>query len=123
MQHSDTPNAHDDRAAIELEREPAAVPGIAAIVRLRGGHDIATSRTLREALDSVPESALLDLTDCQFIDSSVIYVIFSDAHARAKDGHRLEVLVPPENRAITRTLEIARAEDVLTVHRALPRRD
>jgi anti-anti-sigma factor len=121
LQDSDTPNAHDDRASIELERDPAAAPGMAAIVRLRGGHDIATSRTLREALNSVPASALLDLSECQFIDSSVIYVIFSDAHARAKDGHHLEVLVPPDNRAITRTLEIARAEDVLTVHRALPR--
>ena len=117
MQERDTPNAN---AALELERDPAAAPGMAAIVRLRGGHDISTSRTLREALDSVPGSVLLDLTQCQFIDSSVIYVIFSDAHARTKDGHRLELVVPPENRAITRTLDIARAEDVLTVHRAMP---
>jgi anti-anti-sigma factor len=123
LQDSTTTNAHDDRAAIELERDPAAPPGMAAIVRLRGGHDIATSRTLREALNSVAGSVLLDLSECQFIDSSVIYVIFSDAHSRAKNGQQLEVLVPPENRAITRTLEIARAEDVLTVHRAVPPRE
>jgi anti-anti-sigma factor len=104
--------------SIEVESPPAAADGFVAIVRLRGGHDIATSRNLREALDQLDGDVLLDLSGCEFIDSSVIYVIFSDAHGRARAEHRLELLVPPENRAITRTLEIAGAREVLTVHRS-----
>jgi anti-anti-sigma factor len=108
-----------DHPTVEVELRPAGDPRLAAIVRLHGGHDIATSRSLRQTLASVSGDVLLDLSDCEFIDSSVIYVIFSDAHARASDDHRLELLVPPENRAITRTLEIAGAREVLTVHRTV----
>jgi anti-anti-sigma factor len=106
--------------SIEVESPPAAADGFVAVVRLRGGHDIATSRNLREALDQLEGDVLLDLSDCEFIDSSVIYVIFSDAHGRARGEQRLELLVPPENRTITRTLEIAGAREVLTVHRSSP---
>jgi anti-anti-sigma factor len=111
---------HDGPPSIEVEAPPQLLNAFDAVVRLRGGHDIATSRNLREALDQVEGSVLLDLSDCGFIDSSVIYVIFSDAHSRAREEHRLELLVPPENRAITRTLEIAGAREVLNVHRASP---
>ncbi|MEO9177167.1 MAG: STAS domain-containing protein [Gaiellales bacterium] len=103
-----------------METSPQGLNAYVAVVRLHGGHDIATSRNLREALDQLEGSVLLDLSDCGFIDSSVIYVIFSDAHTRSHQKHHLELLVPPENRAITRTLEIAGAREVLTVHRSSP---
>jgi anti-anti-sigma factor len=114
----DAPPMHDEPASIEVELRETSSDAGAAVVRLQGGHDIATSRNLREALDALDGNVLLDLSNCEFIDSSVIYVIFSDAHDRARGDHRLELLVPPENRAITRTLEIAGARDVLTVHRS-----
>jgi anti-anti-sigma factor len=120
LQDPDALPMHDGPASIEVEAPPQGLDAYHAVVRLHGGHDIATSRSLREALDPLDGSVLLDLSDCGFIDSSVIYVIFSDAHSRARQEHRLELLVPPENRAITRTLEIAGAREVLTVHRASP---
>jgi anti-anti-sigma factor len=120
VQEPDAPPMNDGPASIEVEAPPQRLNAYDAVVHLHGGHDIATSRNLREALDRLAGSVLLDLSDCGFIDSSVIYVIFSDAHNRAREEHRLELLVPPENRAITRTLEIAGAREVLNVHRASP---
>jgi anti-anti-sigma factor len=110
-----------------IEREPsveveplASGSRFEAIIRLYGGHDVATSRHLREAFRSVDGDVLLDLSSCEFIDSSVIFVIYADCNARARSGRRLELLVPTANRAITRTLEIAGARQVLSVHAELP---
>jgi anti-anti-sigma factor len=110
-----------------IEREPSAEVDVlaegapyTAIVRLSGGHDVATSRHLRDALRSADGDVLLDLSGCEFIDSSVIFVIFADCNARARNGLRLDLLVPPSNRAVARTLEIAGARHVLGVLAELP---
>jgi anti-anti-sigma regulatory factor len=104
---------------VEVDRLADGAP-FSAIVRLHGGHDVATSRHLRDALRSAEGDVLLDLSTCEFIDSSVIFVIFADCNARARDGRRLDLLVPPSNRAIARTLEIAGAREVLGVLAELP---
>ncbi len=86
-----------------------------AVVSLRGGHDIATSRELRSVLADLAGDVLLDLSQCEFIDSSVIFVIFADSNRRVEQGSALELLVPPGNVAVRRTLELARAREILHV--------
>jgi anti-anti-sigma factor len=113
----DGPQRYDEHPSIDVEREEAG--RYAAVVHVRGGHDIATSRQLRDALAQVDGDVLLDLSDCAFIDSSVIFVIFADSNRRTEAGHRLELLAPRTNAAIRRTLEIARARDILPVHESL----
>jgi anti-anti-sigma factor len=113
----DAPQHYDEHASIDVTLE--ATGRYAAIVHVRGGHDIATSRQLRDALASLEGDVLLDLTDCAFLDSSVIFVIFADSNRRTEAGHGLELLAPRENAAIRRTLEIARARDILPVHESV----
>jgi hypothetical protein len=43
-------------------------------------------------------------------------VLIVDAQIRVREGHRLELLVPPGNRTISRTLEVSGIRDLLTVH-------
>jgi anti-anti-sigma factor len=106
--------------AIEIERTPSRAPSYAAIVSLRGEHDLDSSVAIRRALDSIDGDLLIDLSRCGFMDSSVIGTLLRTFQDRAGTGHRLELIVPPSNRIITRTIEIASLRELVTVHDALP---
>ena len=77
---------------VALER-PA--PG-AAIVTLRGEHDLSTRAEISDALARVGNEAhvLVDLSECSFIDSSVIGVLVVAFQALDEQGRRLELAIP-----------------------------
>jgi anti-anti-sigma factor len=102
-----------------IEVEFGQAPAFAAVVKLCGEHDIATSEHLREALAPILGNVLVDLSDCAFVDSSVITALVLDSRERARERQRLELLVPAANTTVTRTLELSGVTEVLTVHRAL----
>ena len=83
---------------------------------LRGEHDLDSCAAIREALDSIDGDVLVDLTSCGFMDSSVVGMLLRASQERAQAGYRLDLLVPPENRIIARTIEIASLRELLTVH-------
>jgi anti-anti-sigma factor len=105
---------------IELGFDPAQTRGYAAVVSLHGEHDILTSERLIDALTPISGDILVDLTDCRFLDSTAITVLIVDSQMRVREGHRLELLVPPENRTISRTLEVSGVRDLLTLHTSRP---
>jgi anti-anti-sigma factor len=109
--------------AIEVEHAPARTPGFAAIVWLRGEHDLDSSVAIREALDAIDGDILIDLSECGFLDSSVIGTLLRRFQERTRRGQRLELIVPPANRIIARTIEIASLRDLMTVHDARPGAD
>jgi anti-anti-sigma factor len=105
--------------AIEVDLRPADAPTFAAAIRLCGDHDLATEAELRKALTPIDGDVLVDLSACDFIDSTVIGVLIAESRARTREGHRLELLVPAANRIVTRTLEVsgvARLVPVRTGH-------
>ncbi len=106
--------------AIEIEQAPARAPGFAAIVTLRGEHDLDSSDAIRDALAGVDGDVLIDLSECGFLDSSVIGTLLRTSRDRQLAGSRVELIVPPTNRIIVRTVEVASLRDLLTVHDALP---
>jgi anti-anti-sigma factor len=107
-------------SSIGIERTPIRAPSYAGIVSLRGEHDLDSSAAIREAVDSIEGDLLIDLSRCGFIDSSVVGTLLRKFQERAQAGHRLDLLVPPENRIIVRTIEIASLRELLTVHDRLP---
>ena len=104
------------RASIEVECRAADVSAFSAVVRLRGEHDIATSVRIREALAPIDGHVLVDLSDCAFVESTVVTAFVLDARERAAKGHRLELVVPTDNATVTRTLQLFGVSDVLPVH-------
>jgi anti-anti-sigma factor len=117
------PNARRESGtatSIGIERTPIRAPSYAAIVSLRGEHDLDSSAAVREALDSIEGDVLIDLSRCGFMDSSVVGTLLRKSQERAHAGYRLDLLVPPENRIIARTIEIASLRELLTVHDQLP---
>jgi anti-anti-sigma factor len=102
------------RLPIEVHLDSAGTSRYTGVVRLCGEHDLATAADIQYALASVWGDVLVDLTSCEFIDSTVIGTLIRDHQARRREGHRLELLVPPENTTITRTLTIVGVLDALT---------
>ena len=89
-------------------------------MRLRGEHDLSTAPEVRATLGSISGSVLVDLSDCAFIDSTVIGALIAVSQELEREGHVLELYVPPENRAVSRTLEVTRMGDLVVVHSTSP---
>lgn len=105
---------------IEVEIRPGRAPQYAAIVSLRGEHDLASSGALRDALGPIFGDVLVDLSDCSFVDSSVIRALIAASQELDREGHKLALVVPPANANITRTLEIVRIGDLLRIYPDIP---
>jgi anti-anti-sigma factor len=101
---------------VEVVPPPAVAPGYAAIVRVCGDHDIATLPRIRETLELIAGSVLIDLSDCTFLDSSVINAFVDEAHERRRKWRSLELIVPAANERVGRTLWMAGVSELLIVH-------
>jgi anti-anti-sigma factor len=90
----------------------------AAIVALRGEHDLESQQRVAAALTSAGacQTVLADLSDCTFADSSIITVLLRARRTLAERGGTLELVVGPEARSIRRTLEIMGVAAILRVH-------
>jgi anti-anti-sigma factor len=106
-----------EAASPTIELDTSAVSGLfSAVLTLCWEHDLVSSQDLERALQSLFGNVLVDLTNCQFIDSSIIRVLLRDHQSRRREGQRLELLVPAANSAVTDTLKVAGVGDLLTVH-------
>ncbi len=114
------PDEGVSRPTLDVTYRPERAPTFAAIVRLGGEHDLSTRDALHEALEPIYGDVLVDLSDAEFIDSSVIGVLLATADARRREGQRLELLVPARNARITRTLTVAGVTGLLAVRTQLP---
>lgn len=114
------PNGRTASPPIEIRLLQPLAPDFAATLQLCGEHDISTSRDLENALKPIFGNVLVDLTECTFIDSTTITVIVVDFQLRKREGHRLELLVPPENKTIMRTIAVSGLAELMTVHLSCP---
>ncbi len=89
--------------------------GYVAVVALRGEHDIATSKAVRSALEPLHGRVLVDLGDCEFIDSTIIEILLACGQRLAAERHRLELVLPQPRSLVARALELIRIRDVVDV--------
>jgi anti-anti-sigma factor len=101
-----------DRPRIETRR--SRIDRFVAVVELYGEHDLATREAVRVALASLRGDVLVDLSECTFIGSTVIGTIVKAARARASEGYRLELVLPPPNSPVGRTLALVGIHDLLS---------
>ncbi|MDX6402111.1 MAG: hypothetical protein QOF27_2717 [Gaiellaceae bacterium] len=105
---------------VHVELGPRREREFAAVVSLRGDHDLATASQVSDAIRSVEGNVLVDLSQCTFLDSTVIGVLFATNQELEGSGRFLEIVAPRENGRIARTLELVRMRDVIVVHEARP---
>jgi anti-anti-sigma factor len=80
-----------------------------ALIRLFGEHDMATVGDLREELDervAIGDGVVVSLADVEFIDSSVVRVLYRGDHALREQGRRLVLHVATPS-IVKRLLEIS----------------
>ena len=103
-----------------LEIETA--PGVMLLV-LRGEHDLSTQPRLRATIDeaiAAGMSIVIDLSEIEFIDSTVLAAILhGQRRATDGDGDReqgLAVVASPGARLVARMLSLVHIEDHVAVH-------
>lgn len=114
------PSGSESPQPIEIRFNPAYPVGFEAVVELCGEHDLASAVEVQDALEMIHGNVLVDLTRCSFVDSTIIGVLIVDQKSRLCEGHRLELLVPPDNKGVTRTLEVSGVPRLVTIHTAYP---
>jgi anti-anti-sigma factor len=85
------------------------------VLSLRGEHDLSTQPSLSEELGRVSAAGgpvIIDLTDADFIDSSILRVL---AGAAVDGSERVAVVIPP-GRESMRILQITGIADLLDAY-------
>jgi anti-anti-sigma factor len=118
--HTEPNEGRFSEPVVEVQLRPVHERQFAAIVSLRGEHDLATADEVARAIQAIDGNVLVDLSDCTFIDSTVIGVLFSTNDRLERDGRYLEVVAPAQNANVARTLELVRMRDVIVVHGVRP---
>jgi anti-anti-sigma factor len=112
--------AVDGPDPIRVELDPSHTRGYAAIVLLCGEHDLATSPEIGLALAPIRGDLLIDLSRCEFIDSTVIAALLEKFEDLRREGHRLELLVPPEQKNVRRAIDVIGLGTLIPVLDAIP---
>jgi anti-anti-sigma factor len=91
-------------------------PGL-GVVRLRGEHDISTASELTEALEDAAahSDVLVDLSECDFIDSSVIGLLIRIAKMLQARDEQLVVVIPSESTNVARVAHMVRLSELMPV--------
>jgi anti-anti-sigma factor len=108
-----------ENMSIEVDFAPIGVSPYAAVVKLSGEHDMATRDELNAALAPLYGDVLLDLSDCEFVDSSVIGLVLRKSQQLTRDGHRIELVVEPGS-TVERALTIVDIRQFVTIHDHMP---
>jgi anti-anti-sigma factor len=90
----------------------------AAIVTLRGEHDLSSRPQVAVALAVARGcgNVLVDLTDATFIDSSVVNALLHSANTLIRQGARLELVARPDSYATRSLFEIMSVTRLMAMH-------
>ena len=108
--------------AIEVHRECDPTAPYAAILRLRGEHDYGTAPEIADSLSRLPSSVLVDVTECSFVDSSVVAVLLSTSRGIAEAGGQFTVTTIRDS-IVDRAFEILGLPAVIDLQRVSPAHD
>ena len=89
------------------------------VVALRGEHDLTTAPALREHMDGAigrRSGVLVDLTNAEFIDSSIIGVILEARRRAEEEGIGFAAALEGGEPAVRRVLEVTGLDTNLPVH-------
>jgi anti-anti-sigma regulatory factor len=87
-----------------------------SVVFLFGEHDYSTRGTLESALAPLTGHVVIDLSWCEFVDSSVIAVMLAKHVSLASEGGRVELVAPPTHAHLMRSVETLGIRTIVGVH-------
>ena len=111
-----TPSADVPQFEITSERGP----GDTVVVRVVGEVDMAREddvRTeLRRAVEQEPSGIVVDLTECEFIDSSGVRALLLSREAQGDEGNPGGLAVAASSDQILRILSVMGLDKVIPIH-------
>jgi anti-anti-sigma factor len=92
-------------------------PGI-AVVAMSGEHDLHTQVLLAHALElgAHHEDVVVDLTECSFLDSTIMRTLIFAACEVRSGGEQLVLVIPPAQAQVARVAEIVGLAQFADVH-------
>jgi anti-anti-sigma factor len=98
----------------QLERQGVAV------VKVSGDHDLSSRWRLTDALAlaGLACDVVVDLSECTFMDTTVVTTLQLAHRSQGARGHRLELFIPPEATAVTRFIGLTGLAELLPIHAA-----
>jgi anti-anti-sigma factor len=99
---------------IEVDIQGAGV----VIVALRGEHDLSTQPEVAQALTRASDypEVLVDLSDCTFMDSSVIAALVGTSRKLESRDRRLELVIPADAHTVQRIACLTNIAELIPVH-------
>ena len=91
----------------------------AAVVTLGGDHDVASRGAIADAFSvaSTGRDLLVDLSDCTFVDSTIIKLLLQTMRALEENDGRLEIVIDTESHGhVARVAELMGIADVIPTH-------
>jgi anti-sigma B factor antagonist len=88
-----------------------------AEVTMHGEHDIGTAAMLQAALDEAiaHSSVIVDLSECAFIDSTVITLLLKARQRVSDRGEQMVIVLPPEQHQVARVIEMTGLAEFLPI--------
>ena len=90
-----------------------------AVVTLGGDHDVASRGAIADAFSvaSTGRDLLVDLSDCTFVDSTIIKLLLQTMRALEENDGRLEIVIDTESHGhVARVAELMGIADVIPTH-------
>jgi anti-anti-sigma factor len=91
----------------------------AAVVTLGGDHDVASRAAIADAfaVASSGRNLLVDLSECSFIDSTIIKLLLQTMRSLEENDARLELVIDGDARGhVARVAELMGISDVIPTH-------
>ena len=91
----------------------------AAVVMLGGDHDVASRQTIADAfaVAGPDRDVLVDLTECTFVDSTIIKLLLHTLRSLEENNARLELVIDSDPRGhVARITELMGIADVIPTH-------
>jgi anti-anti-sigma factor len=95
------------------------VSAAAAVVTLGGDHDVASRDGVADAFRTAATGRhlLVDLSECTFVDSTIVKLLLQTMRALDEDGARMELVIDPDPHGhVARVAELMGIADVIVVH-------
>jgi anti-anti-sigma regulatory factor len=92
--------------SVEIALSPPDPESCAALVTLRGEHDLASRDSVEAALAPILGDVVIDLSTCEFLDLTVSRVLRTKATELVREGHRLDIRGTPQRIAVARLIDL-----------------
>jgi anti-anti-sigma factor len=88
------------------------------IVTMRGEHDLSTQPALAHALElaAAHSDLVVDLTECSFVDSTIIREFIKTSEALRAKGEHVLLVIPAEQVGVARIVEMVGLAQFVELH-------